>query len=342
MNRRMVSMNDSKSESKKLIPIYLQELFLERTDDRHFLRMPEILSYLETKNIYADRRTIYAAIFLLRSAGFDIEGIKEKGGFKYHLINRQFDTNELKFLIDSVAVSKFLTEKKSKELINKIKSFGSIYDSKILNRNILIGERIKSMRDNVLTNIDNIHLATSSNRQITFKYLRWTTKRTLEPSDSKKVYRVSPYAVCLSDNNYYMIAFDNLTKKLRHYRVDKMKSIHLLDEPREGLETYKNFDIADYSKKTFGMFGGREQTISVQCKNSFVGVFIDRFGDSVSIRPNYENPDYCICRMTVNVSPQFYGWIFALGAEVTIVSPQSAIDEFREMAKTIFENYNRN
>ena len=119
-------MNDSKSESKKLIPIYLQELFLERTDDRHFLRMPEILSYLETKNIYADRRTIYAAIFLLRSAGFDIEGIKEKGGFKYHLINRQFDTNELKFLIDSVAVSKFLTEKKSKELINKIKSFGSI------------------------------------------------------------------------------------------------------------------------------------------------------------------------------------------------------------------------
>ena len=96
-----------------------------------------------------------------------------------------------------------------------------------------------------------------------------------------------------------------------------MKSIHLLDEPREGLETYKNLDIADYSKKTFGMFGGREQTISVQCKNSFVGVFIDRFGNSVSIRPNYENPDYCICRMTVNVSPQFYGWIFALGAEVS-------------------------
>ena len=121
----------------------------------------------------------------------------------------------MKILIDSVAVSKFLTEKKSKELINKIKSFGSVYDSKILNRNILIGERIKSMRDNVLINIDNIHLATSGNRQITFKYLRWTTKRTLESSDSKKVYRVSPYAVCLSDNNYYMIAFNNLTKTLR-------------------------------------------------------------------------------------------------------------------------------
>lgn len=332
--------SEEKSENKKLIPIYLQELFLERTDDKHFLTMHEILSYLETKNVYADRRTIYSAISVLCSAGFDIEGVKEIGGYKYHLINRKFDTNELKFLIDSVAVSKFLTEKKSKELINKIKSFGSIYDSKILNRNILIGERIKSMHDNVLTNIDNIHLATSGNRQITFQYLRWTAKRTLEPSDGEKVYRVSPYAVCLSDNNYYMIAFDNLTKTLRHYRVDKMKSIHLLDEPREGLETYKNFDIADYSKKTFGMFGGREQTISVQCKNSFVGVFIDRFGDSVSIRPDYENPGYCICQMTVNISPQFYGWIFALGAEVTIVSPQSAIDEFKKMAKTIFENYN--
>lgn len=122
---RGIYMEKEKSESKKLIPLYLQKLFLEKTDKTHYIRMPDILSFLESKNIFADRRTVYAAISLLNYTDFEIKGVQEKGGYKYHHPSRLFNTNELKFLIDSIATSKFLTEKKSKELINKIKFLGS-------------------------------------------------------------------------------------------------------------------------------------------------------------------------------------------------------------------------
>jgi predicted DNA-binding transcriptional regulator YafY len=202
-------------QSKKLIPIYLQQLFLDKTDETHYIRMPEILDFLEEKDIYTERRTIYSAITLLNIAGFEVLGVQEKGGYKYHHPTRQFDVNELKFLIDAVAASKFLTDKKSRELINKIKDLGSEYDYEQLNRNILLGTRIKSMNDKVLKNLDNIYLAINSNSKITFKYTRWNWQKKTEYLRKGDLYTVSPYAVSLSDDNYYLIAFDGKYKELR-------------------------------------------------------------------------------------------------------------------------------
>lgn len=335
-------MQKESSESKKLIPIYLIKLFLERTDKNNFIDMKEIQSYLENKQIYADTRTVYSAIHNLQYAGFDIEGVPIRRGYHYHLNSRTFDTNELKFLIDSVATSKFLTRTKAKELIDKIKSLGSIHEAAALNRNTLVGERIKSMNDTVLKNLDIIYDSINKNTQISFEYYRWNPDKKLESTTPNEPHIISPFAVSLNDNNYYLISYHSKFKKLLHYRIDKMKYIKQLDIPRVGIETFRNFNIVDYSRKTFNMYSGKEANISLQCKDNLVGVFIDRFGDSVSIRPDYQNSGYSICKFDVNVSPQFYSWIFGLGADVTILSPQSAIDEFKEMAKTILNNYNRN
>ncbi len=247
-------MNKEKSESKKLIPLYLQKLFLEKTDKTHYVRMPDILSYQESKNIFADRRTIYAAISLLNYTDFEIIGVQEKGYYKYHHPSRLFNTNELKFLIDSIAASKFLTEKKSKDLISKVKSLGSSFDAKSLNRNILLSKRIKSMNDKVLRNLDYIYSAIADNKQITFQYLQWNTKRKLVIK-SEKLYAASPYAVSLSDDNYYLIAFDSKSNDLRHYRIDKMQSITITNTERIGKELFQSFDIVDYSRKTFHLCG---------------------------------------------------------------------------------------
>ena len=215
------------SESKKLIPIYLQDLFLQKTDSSHYVRMPEILSFLETKGIFADRRTIYLAISVLNQSGFEIIGVQEKGGYKYHHPTRLFDNNELKFLIDSVAASKFLTEKKSKELITKVQSLASIYQRESLNRFVLLGKRIKSMNDKVLKNLDIIYSAFSTNSQITFQYMRWTPQKKLDFLRGGKPLCVSPFAVSLNDDNYYLIAYEKRTDTLKHYRIDKMTSIKL-------------------------------------------------------------------------------------------------------------------
>lgn len=327
-----------KSESKKLIPLYLQQLFLEKTDKTHYIRMPEILSFLESKGIFADRRTIYAAISLLNSIDFEIVGIQEKGGYKYHHPKRLFDTNELKFLIDSIATSKFLTEKKSRELINKVKSLGSNFDRQSFNRNVLLDKRIKSMNDKVFKNLDIIYAAIAANRQISFAYLHWNPKRKLV-SKTKNPYIVSPYAVSLTDDNYYLIAFEGNLNELRHYRIDKMQATKITEQAREGESLFKSFDILDYSQKTFGMFGGREETVTLEAANSLAGVFIDRFGESANIRPNFDNPDTFFVRITVNISPQFFAWIFGLGKDVTITSPESAVNEFKTFAETILCNY---
>ena len=327
-----------KSESKKLIPLYLQQLFLEKTDKNHFIRMPEILSFLETKGIYADRRTIYSAISLLNTVDFEIIGIQERGGYKYHHPHRLFDSNELKFLIDSIAISKFLTEKKSRELINKVKSLGSIFERQSLNRNVLLNRRIKSMNDKVFKNLDIIYAAIADNNQINFQYLHWNPQRKLVSKEGK-IYLVSPYAVSLADDNYYLIAFDNNISKLRHYRIDKMQSVKIAEYEREGKSLFKSFDIVDYSNKTFGMFGGKEETVILEAANSLAGVFIDRFGDSAAIRPNFNNPDTFIVRISVYISPQFYAWIYGLGKDIKIISPKSTIDDFKTMTENILKNY---
>ena len=332
-------MATEKSEKKKLVLLYLRDLFLEKTDATHYIRMPEILEYLESKNVFVDRRTVYTDISILNQAGFEIVGVAEKGGYKYHHPSRLFDTSELKFLIDSIAASKFLTERKSKELVSKVKTLGSSFDNTALNRGVLSPKRIKTMNDKVFDNLDILYNAISSNSQISFQYMRWNSQRKLEPSSKGYTFIVSPCAVSLSDDNYYLIAFDGKNQELRHFRIDKMRTIKLTFEPREGKDVFKSFDIVDYSRKTFGMFSGKEETVTVEAPHKLAGVFIDRFGEAANIRKNFDNPDTFLVRIAVNVSPQFYAWIFGLGKDVKIISPESVKKDFIKTATDIISNY---
>ena len=333
-------MENSKSESKKLALLYLRDLFLDRTDEIHYIRMPEILEYLEKRNVFVDRRTVYADISLLNQSGFEIIGIAERGGYKYHHPSRLFTTAELKFLIDSIAASKFLTERKSKELVSKVKTLGSNFDNAALNRGVLSPKRIKTMNDKVFDNLDALYDAISSNSQISFQYMRWNSQRKLEPSSKGYTFVVSPCAVSLSDDNYYLIAFDGKNQDLRHFRIDKMRTIKLTYEPREGKDVFKSFDIVDYSRKTFNMFSGKEETVTIEAPHRLAGVFIDRFGEAANIRKNFDNPDTFLVRIAVNVSPQFYAWIFGLGKDVKIISPESVKNDFIKTATDIISNYN--
>lgn len=329
------------SDSKKLTLVYLQELFLQKTDKTHYIRMPEILSFLESKDIFVDRRTIYTDLKLLNYSGFEIVGVQEKGGYKYHHPSKTFNANELKFLIDSVAASKFLTEKKSKELINKIKTMGSSYEADSLNRTVLLSKRIKSMNDTVLKNLDSLYFAIAENSQISFQYMKWNAQRKLEFMRSGKNFITSPFAISLNDDNYYLVAYDSRTEELRHYRVDKMKSIKPTYEPREGKDLFKSFNVVEYSQKTFGMYGGKEETVSLEVPNNLAGVFIDRFGDSLYIRKNFDNPDTFIAKIDVAISPQFFGWLCGLGSKVKITFPESVKEEYSNYLQDILSNYNR-
>ncbi len=264
------------------------KILKEQTDEQHALNATQINEELQKQyDIKVDRRTIYDNIKLYDEYGIEImtkEGTKESG---YYILDRDFELPELKLLVDAVQSSKFITEKKTRQLISKLESHASKYQASDLHREVVIAGRAKAENETIYYNVDSIHEAMNSNTRITFLYAEWNMKKELVPRHEGRLYQASPWALTWDDENYYLIAFDAQAGKIKHFRVDKMMNIALLDEPREGYEHYaKNSEnIARFSRMTFGMFGGEEVNVTLRCKSSMVGVIIDRFGSDVMIIP---------------------------------------------------------
>lgn len=326
-----------KGTNQKLKLIYLIKIMLERTDEEHGLTMPEILAALEEYGVTAERKSIYNDFETLRTLEIDV--IQEQQGktFTYHVVSRQFELAELKLLVDAIQSSKFITEKKSKQLIKKLESLASSYEAKQLQRQVYVTGRIKTMNESIYYNVDEIHSAIASNKKIRFQYFQWNIKKETELRKSGQFYEISPWALSWDDENYYMIGYDSEAKKIKHYRVDKMLKSTCIDEAREGKELFDSFDIAAYTRKSFGMYGGEEQSVKLEFENCLVGVVIDRFGKDIIIAPAGDN--HFTIKVDVAVSDQFLGWVFALGDGAKILGPANVVEQMKELAKKAIEKY---
>ena len=318
---------------------YLMKIMQEKTDDEHSLTMPQIMEELEKYDVTAERKSIYTD-FQDMTEKFGVEIIKEQIGREtyYHVGTREFELAEVKLLIDAIQSSKFITQTKSRELITKIKSFVSEHQAKQLQRQVYINDRVKTMNESVYYNVDDIHTAINQNKKIRFKYYKWDINKKLVPRHNGDWFVVSPWALTWDDENYYMVAFDNLDHKIKHYRVDKMMHISIEEEMRDGKEAFKNFDMAEYSKATFGMYQGQKTKVKIRLANNMCGIFIDRFGKEISFRPI--DDEHSELHVDVNVSPQFFGWIFSLGKDVKVVGPEEVVEELRAKTEEFLENLN--
>lgn len=311
-----------KSTKQKLKILYLMRILLEKTDETHQIDMNTILESLRAYDIEAERKSVYSDISLLRDYGLDIIGEKRNNNYLYHIGSRDFELAELKLLVDSVQSAKFITEKKSNELIKKLEGLASKYEANKLQRQVFVAERVKTMNESIYYNIDRIHEAIGSNRKIKFQYFRWTETMEQELRRNGDFYVVSPWALSCDDANYYLIAYDGEEQKIKHFRVDKMLHIDSLCEPREGRDGFKNFNMAVYAKKLFGMFDGEEQNVKLLCDNSNAGIIIDRFGKDIALLP-YDDSHFTVT-VRVALSGQFLGWIFGLGEGIKIIGPEKA------------------
>ncbi|RKM59241.1 WYL domain-containing protein [Butyrivibrio sp. CB08] len=322
-----------KGSNQKLKLYYVYKILHDKTDDNHSLTMPEIREYLEGYDITADRKSLYDDINALRDLGFDVIGEKDGRNFNYHMGSKELEIAELKLLVDAIQSSKFITEKKSSELIKKLTGFVSDYEASGLKRQVVVQGRIKTMNESIYYIVDEIHSAISNNQMIKFDYLTWNLKKEMVPRKDEK-YEVSPWALSWDDENYYLIAYDDEAEKIKHYRVDKIRNVEILDKKRQGKEHFKNFDMAAYARMNFGMFGGKEVTVKLKFKNEIVGVLLDRFGKGISIRPSDEE-GWSVANVDVALSEQFLGWIFSLGTNIKIIGPQEVVDRFTRDIKAI-------
>lgn len=325
-----------KLSHQKLKIMYLAKILMEQTDENHTITVQEMITELARLGVSAERKSIYDDLEYLRLFGLDICSTKTRTT-NYYIASRDFELPELKLLVDSVQSSKFITTKKSMELISKIERLTSRENAKKLQRQVFITNRVKTFNEQIYYNVDKIHDAIAANKQITFKYFNFDLNKKKVYRKDGGLYTESPVSLTWDDENYYLITYKEKYDNYTHYRVDKMETIELTENDRAMPD--KPFDLSSYSKTMFQMFGGEENEVSIEFENSLVGVVFDRFGTDIPIIKRDEN--HFLCHVKVAVSPHFLSWIMSFGKKAKIISPSFVVEEMHKLAKDIAEIYEK-
>ena len=323
-----------KSDNQKLKIFYILDYLQKNSHQDHPVRAAELLTMLEQQHsIICERKTIYSDIGALQDYGVDIVSIPGKSG-GYYIASRNFELPELKLLIDAVQSSRFLTEKKSRELIEKLCSQCSVYDARLMRRDVLVSGRVKSMNETIYYNVDAIQDAIAENRQITFRYFDYGL-------DGKRHYRnrnyqASPYGLCQDHENCYLLAHSE-RHGVTSYRVDRMSDIRLLDDPRTPCPELTGKALTEHANRLFQMYAGEQTAVKLRFHRSLINAVIDRFGREVMLIPDGE--EHFVFTAEVAVSPMFLSWVIGFGQKAKILYPESVVQACQDLCREALAQY---
>ena len=317
---------------KKLRILYLARFLAEQSDEAHPVTLQEILDYLARCGVEAERKSVYDDIEALRQFGLDIVSVKGKH-FGYFLGQRDFELPELKLLIDVVQASPFLTAGKSMALIGKLEKLASRPQARALRRQVYVMNRVRTDNERLYYAVDGINTAINLGRRITFRYFDWAAGGQKIYRREGALYTADPVALCV-DRHYYLVAYDAPNGDYRHYRVDRMDDLSVTDQPRSPLPW--DFDLGEYVKTIFDMYNGETRTVTLRFQRKLTNVVTDRFGTGAHIRPD---GDRFALTAPVEVGPTFFGWLFQLGAEAELVSPDDVRRQFAGWCRDVLGQY---
>ena len=317
-----------KSGNQKLKILYVMDYLLRTSDEDHPVTVSQIIDELSRHGIAAERRSVLEDIDALRVYGLDIVRVGVNRYASYYVASRDFELPELKLLVDSVQSSKFITHKKTAALIEKIETLASIHEAQLLQRQVYVTGRVKTMNESIYYNVDAIHNGISQNRKIRFRYFEFTIHKERRFRRGGAYYVVSPFALTWDNENYYLIAYDSDAGFIKHYRVDKMADIETIDEERNGIAAYHELDMSSYTDKVFGMFAGKEVQVRMRFAEHLAGAVLDRLGRDALLVPAGEG-QFTVTAGVVP-SPQFFAWISGFGPEARILGPEHIVKQMRE------------
>lgn len=326
-----------RQEGQKLKLFRLLGILFDSTDEGDGVTMAQIIAELERMGIRAERKSLYNDFLALEELGFPIEKTPTRPP-RYYLSERIFELAELKMLVDAVQSSKFITEERSRALIEKLKRFAGKHGARELSRTVYVEGRAKTVNNAVIYSIDELHRAINENKQIAFKYFSFDKSKKKVMHRGGELYRVSPLALIWRDENYYLVAYNEQSCDVRNYRVDKMQGVSACDVQRSEAALKLSVNSAEYSGKSFGMFRGEELAVTLECDSDMANVIVDRFGQEVTLLPNETG---FTVHTPVIVSPQFFSWISGLGGGVRILSPRSVKEEFIAYLNHVIEKHGK-
>ena len=322
-----------KSDNQKLKLLYIRDYLERNSDERHPVGAQELIDMLARLGITAERKSIYSDIKALQDFGIDILNRRGKDG-GYYIGSRNFELPELKLLIDAVQSSRFLTEKKSRELIKKLCQQCNRYDESLMHRDVVIDRRVKSMNETIYYNVDAIQEAISRGVQITFRYFDWNIDGTRRYRD--RDYLASPYGLCQDNENCYLLAHSP-RHGVTHYRVDRMTDIALTEEKRVPCPELTGPRLVEHANQLFQMYSGDRASVKLRFHRTLTNVVIDRFGHDIMLIPDGE--DHFTFLVDVAVSPMFLSWVIGFGEKATILYPQHVVDDCRKLAQTAIDHH---
>lgn len=326
--------SEARHSNLRLRILYLCKIMYEETDERHSLTASEIINRLEAYGITVARKALYEDIEALKVFGIDILSSGRNSG--YYVCSREFELPELKLLADAVCSSRFLTEKKSNELLEKITKLSSVHDAKQLRRTVYVSDRVKSINERIYLNVDVIQRAIAEKRQICFKYFNFDVNKKKVYHDGQRI--CSPYFMAWNEERYYLVSYcENHADGYTHFRVDRMEDVKILDETSISLP--KDFDVAGYLNSSFSMFSGKSENVKLRFKNELVSVILDRFGKSTWIAADGE--EYFIARVSAKTEKPvpFFSWLIKFGTDVEIIEPQNLREIYADFLGSVMNLY---
>ena len=323
-----------KSDNQKLKIFYILDYLEAHSNEKNPVRASDLISMLDRQwGIRCDRKTVYSDIAALQDYGVDIVSIPGKNG-GYYIASRNFELPELKLLIDAVQSSRYLTEKKSRELIEKLCSQCNEQDAKLMRRTVLVSGRVKSMNETIYYNVDAIQEAIAQNKQISFRYFDWDFGGKRKYRD--KEYLASPYGLCQDHENCYLLAFSS-RYGITSYRVDRMTDIQLTAENRIPCPELTGKALHDHANRLFQMYSGDALDVKMRFHKSLLNVVIDRFGKDTMLIPDGE--EHFNFTVKVAISPMFLSWVIGFGAKAKILYPQSVVDACKALCQEAMSQY---
>ncbi len=352
----------SKGDNRLKILYVLDELRANsknksENDEKRFLSANTLIEILQNKyNLTADRKSVYNYIESLSKYGYDIEKTRRGYYFREHYegydADHPFEMAELKLIVDALSASRFISAKKTQDIISKLKRLSDDGDVSLENRRVYLERAIKSDNFSVIYNIDAIHRAVMENHKISFTYRRTVVdfdqpskklvdvNKTDENGDDK-LYIQSPFALVWKNEFYYVICYDSESRCQKTFRVDRMKDV-IVDESsfRDGIRFFEDVDITEYANTAFSMFSGDRTNVVLRVRKDLAGVIADRFGRDISIYHCEEDESSFKCSVFVQKSDQFYSWLCGFGSGVELMFPPDMRSEFRDYLKNVIDQYN--
>jgi predicted DNA-binding transcriptional regulator YafY len=324
----------AKTANQKTRILSLCRILLRYSDDDHRLTVTEMLEALSAEGIEANRKTVMDDLHAMADFGLDVICSRGKGG-GYFIGNREFETAELKLLVDAVQSSRFISQKKSTDLIGRLLKQTSVYTEKDLHRQIYVAHRVKSENAELLRTVDAVHSAIGLGRMIAFRYSDWNGNHERVLRHDGKEYRLTPCMLSWDNEYYYLLAYDSEEDRLKHFRVDKMVRVRVLDEPQRGETLWGDIvrDPGKYENELFGMYSGEETTVLLAVDASLAGVIIDRFGEETVFISDGEGAKTFRVAVKVRVSPVFLSWVLQFGEKMRILSPDSVRQSLISLAE---------